>query len=1338
MGQVNCLQNNDKNKNQKQNQQLSPQDFQEESDLKNAKLVFEIYKKLCLDLLKPLEKLLYKLQYYLFNNEMFQNNQSNIQIQNNNPIDQSLIFNLKKQEEEWYSEVLAHKVIKESQSKQNMLDNQNISNEQFFKLAIADMISQIIQIINIEGQSDYQRRQKLNQITKVEDQSDIISRQKINQIKNVEDQLDNECKQKQLNIWQIRSLVKDMEDVLQQFLQIQHKPKSDHVYRNCNEDEDETSQNYSQNMLNHQESLDETCDESQETKYKQRQIDKKFLSKYLSHEDQQEWFIITQKIENILPNKKNVDLKLKQVNSQVKKESFILKSEAQQSMFSNASRKLMIINAITKQEKKVEIEIQNFPYSHNEIINVHQNRKQILFYNKDKKTEKDNLLFYINYKKIKGDTNLREKIRQFKLHLKLLHPHELNSQNNLNHQNSADQSLQPTFVFNLYEPLYVIKIKNHQHEKNDKQEYFLAYKSDVSYFTMQQFIGESSKLKLSELEFLIVIKDMIKILKQLEKNKIGHRNISTETLLYYFKNEQKQWVLKDLFKSQIIEDIYKKQEITTIYGKIEYVSPEISKEIQANTSYFSKFSLKAQDVYAMGIVLAKLKLCLNQPISGEQIDQFLINDKVLRNKDLKVSDYIIGLMLSPKEKDRMDFNYDDIITLIEEEFFSLYKVYKIETEQNPQKAENKNILQNHDKIINFLQNEVTDNQLKQYNDFWEVQNLPNYEEIESQQKQANDMESSQITDIYQKYQYDKSFQSNKENEAQEKERIERERKEKIENEKKEQKIEQKRENRLKKLLEFLKFIKNFKNRDQYQKLAEEILLFIQNKMKPSQQNLHEEFDIIQQLIQLHDESLEQIENNSIIEDQQKIGEAMLKKQKPKLKITQFRYQTVDEDEYNLEQQQNEEIKAKNLVNLREKECKLIAKLRFNIIERTFKYQNFFQKLKQKQKDNDQDENHYNKHEKLFKKIINNDQIAEDQDQNINVKENKVRKVLNYEFKFKDFEQNKSQKDAKDKKLLSSEYRESKIDIFDHLPLNQNIQLLIKCYDNLVIHRISMEDFLDDIIKLKELLKQNERQIDNLDQINTQIQGYMCKCYYELNEKQKSKEIFYQIENKIEKQFCRILRSQYIEDIRYHEFDPSQWDQETAIDVLKQIQKRDKKNLQQYVEIEIRIAEMYLELNPPNYLEAAYKYQNALALFQQFSQEIEIKQLDILENVSDIYQILLEEKKDKIDRYRDLKDKQLESANEIKNQDLKNENKFSKKVDIFKKQEKNIDYVSKIKQELYFTDQYDKEREKYMKLAIERAKEQNLNQKDINYLKNKLKTGKPNLIKKQLKKNIKNE
>ncbi|KAL4482753.1 hypothetical protein ABPG72_022313 [Tetrahymena utriculariae] len=1336
MGQVTCLQNNDKNKNQKQNQQLSPQDFQEESDLKNAKLVFEIYKKLCLNLLKPLEKILYKLQYHLFNNEMFQNNQQNVQIQNNSQIDQSLIFNLKKQEEEWYSEVLAHKVKQVSQSKQNILENQNMPNEQFFKLAIADMISQIIQITNIEGQSDYQRRQKINQVNKVEDQSDNISRQKINQIANVEDQSDNEFKQKQLNIWQIRSLVKDMEELLHQFLQLQKKSKSDHVYRNYDEDQDESNQEYSLNMLNHLQSLDETCDESLEPKYKDRQIDKKFLSKYLSHEDQQEWFIITQKIENILPNKKNVDLKLKQEDPQVKKESLILKSEVSQNMFSNV-RKLININAATRLEKKVENETQNFPYSYKEIINVHQNRKQILYFNKDKKIEKDALLYYINYKKIKGDVNLREKIRQFKFHLKLLHPHELSTQNHLNPQNSADHSQQQTVAFNIYEPLHIVKIKNHMHEKNDKQEYFLAYKSDVSYFTMQQFIGECSKSKLSELEFLIVIKDMMKILKQLEKNKIGHRNISTETLLFSFKSEQRQWVLKDFFKSQIIEDIKKKQEITTIYGKIEYISPEITKEILANTSYFSKFSLKAQDVYAMGIVLAKLKLCLNQPISSEQMDQFLINDKVLRNKDLKVSDYIIGIMLSPKEKDRIDFNYNDIITLIEEEFFSLYKVYKLESEQNPQKAENKNILQNYEKILNFLQNEITDNQLKQYNDFWEVQNLPDYQEIEYQQKQVYDMENSQITDIYQNYQQDKSFSylSNKENEGQEKERIEKERKEKIEKEKKEQKEEQKKENRLKKLLEFLKFINNFKNRDQYQKLAEEILSFIQNKMKPSQQNLHEEFEIIQQLIQLHDESLELIENNSIIEDQQKLGEAMIKREKPKLKVNQVRYQTVEEEEQNsLEVQQNEE-KTKNLVSMREKEYKLIAKLRFNIMERTFKYQNFFQK--QRQKEINYDEDHH-KHLKLTKKIINNDLKVQEEDQNINLKDNKVKKVLNYEFKFKAFDQNKSQKDAKDKKFLNSEQRESKIDIFDHLPLNQNLSLLIKCYDNLVEHRINMEDFLDDILKLKELLIQNEKQINNLDQINTKIQGYLCKCYYEQSEKQKSKQIFYEIENKIEKWFCRILRSQYIEDIRYHEFDPSQWDKETAIDVLKQIQKRDKRNLQQYVEIEIRIAEMYLELKPPNYLEAAYKYQNALALFNQFQQEVDIKQLDILENISDIYQILLEEKMEKINRYRDLKDKQFEKASNILNFDNKHEIKVQKKVNMQKKQESNIDYASKIKHEQYFTISYDRERENYLKLAIEKAKEQNLSQKDINYLKNKLKTGKPNLIKKQLKKNARNQ
>ncbi|KAL4442245.1 hypothetical protein ABPG74_009263 [Tetrahymena malaccensis] len=1334
MGQVNCLQNNDKNKNQKQNQQLSPQDYQEESDLKNAKLVFEIYKKLCLNLLKPLEKLLYKLQYYLFNNDIYQNNQLNVQNQNDSQIDQSLIYNLKRQEEEWYSEVLAHKVKSANQSKQSMLENQNISNEQFFKIAITELISQIIQITNIEGQSDFQRRQKINQVTKAEDQSDNISRQKINQIANVEDQLDNECKQKQLNIWQIRSLVKDMEEILQKFLLFQKRPKSNHIYRNYDEDQDEPNQEYSQNILNNLQSLDETCDESLEFKYKDRQIDKKFLSKYLSHEDQQEWYLITQKIENILPNKKNTDLKLKQEEAQVKKESIILKSEASHHMFTNV-RKLMNINAVTRIEKKIENETLIFPFSHTEIINVHQNRKQILCYNKDKKTEKDSLLYYINYKKVKGEVNLREKIRQFKLHLKQLHPSELSTVNNQNLLIPADNSQQQTFVFNVYEPLHIVKIKSNSPEKNDKQEYFLAYKSDVSYFTMQQFIAECSKSKLSELEFLIVIKDMIKILKQLEKNKIGHRNISTETILFSFKNEQKQWVLKDFFKSQLIEDINKKQDITTIYGKIEYVSPEITKEILANTSYFSKFSLKAQDVYAMGIVLAKLKLYLSLPITSEQIDQFLINDKVLRNKDLKVSDYIIGLMLSPKEKDRMDFNYSDIITLIEEEFFSLYKVYKLETQQNPQKAENKNIIQNYDKIINFLQNEITDNQLKQYNDFQDVQNLPNYQENEYQQKSANDMENSQNIDIYSQ---EKSFNylSNKENEAQEKERIEKERKEKIEKEKKEQKEEQKKENRLKKLLEFLKFIKNFKNRDQYQKLAEEILIFIQNKMKPSQQNLHEEFEIIQQLIQLHDEGLEQIENNCIIEDQQKLGEVMAKRDKPKVRVNYVRYQTIDEDEQNFEAQQNEEQKNKNLINLREKEYKLIAKLRFNIIERTFKYQNYFQK----QKLNEQNyEDEFQKNQKLIKKFISFEQkVQQNQDQSINQNDNKAKKVLNYQFKSNNFEQNKNQKDSKDKKQLNLEFRESKIDIFDHLPLNQNLQLLTKCYDNLVEHRISMEDFLEDLLKLKELIIQNEKQIDNLDQINTKIQGYLCKCYYENKEKQKSKKIFYEIENKIEKQFCCILRSQYIEDIKYHEFDPSQWDKETAIDVLKQIQKRDKSDLQQYVEIEIRIAEMYLELNPPNFLEAAYKYQNALALFNQFQQEVEIKQLDILENISDIYQILYEEKMDKIAHYKDLKDRQSEKENGIQGQEQRNVIKIFQKMEMPKKQQTTIDYASKIKNEQFFTIQYEKERENYMKLAVEKAKEFILNQKDINYFKNKLKTGKPNLIKKSLKKNASNE
>ncbi|KAL4460812.1 hypothetical protein ABPG74_016284 [Tetrahymena malaccensis] len=208
---------------------------------------------------------------------------------------------------------------------------------------------------------------------------------------------------------------------------------------------------------------------------------------------------------------------------------------------------------------------------------------------------------------------------------------------------------------NLILPVYYI-------QQNDQLD--LLFLKQLADFNFTQLLNKRREkyLVYTEGELLQIFKMLLKIVKDLHDRNVAHRDIKPSNFVFFKKD--RSWKLIDYGTAKIEMDLKQVKEYN-FCGTRLYAIPKISQMKNfGELSSKVRMSLKAYDVYSLGITFIKIKKLLINPFDQKALKQILTSGTL--DDETLLSNKIINQLINPNEEFRINLDLNDLIQEIEE------------------------------------------------------------------------------------------------------------------------------------------------------------------------------------------------------------------------------------------------------------------------------------------------------------------------------------------------------------------------------------------------------------------------------------------------------------------------------------------------------------------------------------------------------------------------------------------------------------------------------------------------------------------------------------------------
>ncbi|EAS01238.2 kinase domain protein (macronuclear) [Tetrahymena thermophila SB210] len=208
---------------------------------------------------------------------------------------------------------------------------------------------------------------------------------------------------------------------------------------------------------------------------------------------------------------------------------------------------------------------------------------------------------------------------------------------------------------NLILPVYYI-------QQNDQLD--LLFLKQLADFNFTQLLNKRREkyLVYTEGELLQIFKMLLRIIKDMHDRNVAHRDIKPSNFVFFKKD--RSWKLIDYGTAKIEMDLKQVKEYN-FCGTRLYAIPKISQMKNfGELSSKVRMSLKAYDIYSLGITFIKIKKLLINPFDQKALKQILTSGTL--DDETLLSNKIINQLINPNEEFRINLDLNDLIQEIED------------------------------------------------------------------------------------------------------------------------------------------------------------------------------------------------------------------------------------------------------------------------------------------------------------------------------------------------------------------------------------------------------------------------------------------------------------------------------------------------------------------------------------------------------------------------------------------------------------------------------------------------------------------------------------------------
>ncbi|KAL4506732.1 hypothetical protein ABPG72_001153 [Tetrahymena utriculariae] len=192
----------------------------------------------------------------------------------------------------------------------------------------------------------------------------------------------------------------------------------------------------------------------------------------------------------------------------------------------------------------------------------------------------------------------------------------------------------------------------------------LLFLKQLADFNFTQLLNKRREnyLVYTEGELLQIFKMLLKIVKDLHDRNVAHRDIKPSNFVFFKKD--RSWKLIDYGTAKIEMDLKQVKEYT-FCGTRLYAIPKISQMKNfGELSSKVRMSLKAYDLYSLGITFIKIKKLLINPFDQKALKQVLTSGTL--DEETLLSNKIINQLINSNEEFRINLDLNDLIQEIED------------------------------------------------------------------------------------------------------------------------------------------------------------------------------------------------------------------------------------------------------------------------------------------------------------------------------------------------------------------------------------------------------------------------------------------------------------------------------------------------------------------------------------------------------------------------------------------------------------------------------------------------------------------------------------------------